>query len=87
MALAVRGVYDDPVHGITRPFVAFQGSNWVGHPGFAITGSDRGQSAPRASRDEWEALRHPLVRRARCLPLHKVPSPSLSASLESVQSF
>lgn len=64
MALAVRGVYDDPVYGITRPFVAFQGSNWVGHPGFAITGSDRGQSAPRASRDEWEALRHPLVRRA-----------------------
>jgi len=36
MALAIRGVYDDPVYGITRPFVAFQGSSWVGHPGFAI---------------------------------------------------
>jgi len=64
MALAVRGVYDDLVYGSTRPFVAFQGSSWVGYPGFAIPGSDRGQSAPRASKGEWEALVHPLARRA-----------------------
>lgn len=30
MALAVRGVYDDPVYGITRPFVAFQGIVVIG---------------------------------------------------------
>jgi hypothetical protein len=64
MALAVRGVYDDLVYGITRPFVAFQGSNWVGYPGSGIPGSDRDQSAPRASRGEREALVHPLARRA-----------------------
>jgi hypothetical protein len=38
--------------------------NWVGYPGFGIPGSDRGQSARRASKGEWEALVHPLARRA-----------------------